>query len=145
MKFEDTVAATLNIDLNPQPVVAPAVQLPTVAQTPEAEAEHDFQQVRENLTAITVSGQDALDTVIELAKSSEHPRAFEVVSQILGVLATANRDLLAIHIQREKLRKSTEKSSAPADVSGAPVQNNIFVGSTRELQELLSKRHLKTI
>lgn len=151
MKFEDDVARVLDIDLNPtiipleQPTVIPNV--PSVIQSADEEAEHDFQQVRENLTAITVSGQDALDTVIELAKSSEHPRAYEVVSQILGVLATANRDLLAIHIQREKLRKSKEKTETPTQstVAGDQVQQNIFIGSTKDLQDILSKRHLKTL
>jgi hypothetical protein len=150
-KFETQLAATLDIDLNPPPPVSevPAVisDVPAIIQSADDEAEHDFQQVRENLTAITVSGQEALDTVIELAKSSEQPRAFEVVSQILGALATANRDLLAIHIQREKLRKSKEKVDAPTQstVAGDQIQQNIFVGSTKDLQDILSKRHLKTL
>ena len=38
----------------------------------------DFQYARENLYNLIERGQDGLEELLEIAKQSEHPRAFEV-------------------------------------------------------------------
>ena len=43
----------------------------------------DFQYARENLYNLIERGQDGLEELIEIAKQSEHPRAFEVVGQMI--------------------------------------------------------------
>ena len=39
----------------------------------------DFQYARENLYNLIERGQDGLEELLEIAKASQHPRAFEVV------------------------------------------------------------------
>ena len=75
-----------------------------------------------------------MDTLIELAKASEHPRAFEVVSQLTKTLVDANKDLLDIQKKVKDLKK-TEKEDQPKNVTNA-----LFIGSTAELQKLVNGR-----
>ena len=44
---------------------------------------NDFQYARENLYHIIERGRDAMDELLEIAKSEESPRAFEVFGQLL--------------------------------------------------------------
>ena len=92
--------------------------------------ETDFQYARENLYNLIERGQDGLDELIEIAKQSEHPRAFEVVGQLIGKLTDTNKELLNLH----KTKKDITTESTPKTVS-----NNLFVGSTAELQKFLKK------
>ena len=57
----------------------------------------DFQYARENLYNLIERGQDGLEELIEIAKQSEHPRAFEVVGQMIDKLTTTYKELLNLH------------------------------------------------
>jgi len=98
--------------------------------------ESDYKYARENLYGVIEKGSEALDTLIELAKASEHPRAFEVVSQLTKTLVDANKDLLDIQKKVKDLKKIEEKNDAPKNVTNA-----LFVGSTAELQKLVNGRN----
>ena len=56
----------------------------------------DYTYARENLYDVIEKGTSALDELVHLAKASEHPRAFEVVSQLTKTLVDANKDFLEI-------------------------------------------------
>ena len=93
------------------------------------EDETDFQYARENLYNLIERGTDGLEELLEIAKQSEHPRAFEVVQQTIGQLTTTNKELLNLHKTKKDMR--TEKGGPTS------VNNNLFVGSTAELQKML--------
>ena len=93
--------------------------------------EKDYKYARENLYDVIERGTEALDNLLELAKASEHPRAFEVVSTLTKTLVDANKDLLEIQAKVKKL-KEEEKQDSPQNVTNA-----LFVGSTAELQKML--------
>ena len=93
------------------------------------DSETDFQYARENLYNLIERGTDGLEELIEIAKQSEHPRAFEVVQQTIGQLTTTNKELLNLHKTKKDMR--TEKGGPTS------VNNNLFVGSTAELQKML--------
>lgn len=99
------------------------------------EIDSDYKYARENLYGVIEKGTEALDTLIDLAKASEHPRAFEVVSQLTKTLVDANKDLLDIQKKVKDLKK-TEEKEAPKNVTNA-----LFVGSTAELQKLVNGRN----
>ena len=98
------------------------------------EIDNDYKYARENLYGVIEKGTDALDTLIDLAKASEHPRAFEVVSQLTKTLVDANKDLLDIQKKVKDLKKEDEKEQ-PQQVTNA-----LFVGSTAELQKMINGR-----
>ena len=89
----------------------------------------DYNYARENYYNLIERNQDAVEEMLEIAKQSEHPRAFEVVGQLIKSGLDANKELMTLHKTRKEL--SIEKSS------GVNVNNAVFVGSTAELQKLL--------
>ena len=94
------------------------------------EDETDFQYARENLYNLIERGQDGLEELLEIAKQSQHPRAFEVVGQMIDKLANTNKELLNLHKTKKDIQ--AEKTSGPTNGTNA-----LFVGSTSELQKLL--------
>ena len=94
------------------------------------EDETDFQYARENLYNLIERGQDGLEELLEIAKQSQHHRAFEVVGQMIDKLANTNKELLNLHKTKKDIQ--AEKTSGPTNVTNA-----LFVGSTSELQKLL--------
>ena len=95
------------------------------------DSDQDFQYARENLYNLIERGQDGLDELLEIAKASQHPRAFEVVGQLVDKLTTTNKELLNLHKSKKDIK--TEKGGPTS------VNNNLFVGSTAELQKFLKK------
>ena len=91
----------------------------------------DFQYARENMYNLIERGTDGLEELLEIAKQSEHPRAFEVVQQTIGQLTTTNKELLNLH----KTKKDIKAEKGPTNVTNA-----LFVGSTAELQKLLKDK-----
>ena len=96
--------------------------------------ESDYDVTRSNLRSLLTTGQDALVQALEVAKQSEHPRAFEVVGNLMKQLADVNQQLMDLHQQKQKL-------DAPSKSEANKVTNNnaIFVGSTAELNKLIHK------
>jgi hypothetical protein len=97
--------------------------------------DYDYDKTRANLHSLLAQGQEALMHALEVAKSSEHPRAFEVVGNLVKQLSEVNAQLLDIH---EKKQKLDNKSGKKDEVSTKNVTNNaIFVGSTTELNKMI--------
>ena len=92
----------------------------------------DFQYARENLYNLIERGNDGLEELLEIAKQSEHPRAFEVVGQMIDKLTTTNKELLNLH----KTKKDISTEKGPTNVTNA-----LFVGSTAELQKMLKDKN----
>jgi hypothetical protein len=108
--------------------------LPPKSKKIEENIDFDYDRSRDNLHGLLVQGQDALMNALEIAKQSEHPRAFEVVGNLIKQLADVNEQLLSLHDKKQKLDnpKGSEKKE------GVTNNNAIFVGSTSELNKLLN-------
>lgn len=112
--------------------------LPAVVEE-ETDAERDFEMARKNLQDLAKKGGNALDELILLAKNSEQPRAFEVVSTLIKALADTNKDLL--DIRKKKIDIDKARGIVKTDEGGKTItNNNLFVGSTAELQKFLKER-----
>jgi hypothetical protein len=95
--------------------------------------ESDYDKARANLHELLLSGQAALEHALSVAKQSEHPRAFEVVGNLIKQLADVNQQLMDVHGQKKKLED-------PGKAKATSVTNNsIFVGSTAELNKMIKK------
>jgi len=71
-----------------------------------------------------------LDRVMEIARQSESPRAFEVATNLLKTLTDTNKDLLELAKKKKDLLQT--KEDKPQNVTNA-----LFVGSTADLQKLI--------
>ena len=75
-----------------------------------------------------------MDVLAELARESEHPRAFEVLSQTIKNIGDTTEKLMNLQKQKKDLQKD-EKEEAKRVTN-----NNMFVGSTTDLQRMLLNR-----
>jgi len=95
------------------------------------EEDDDYTFARKNLRSILEKGNLALDKMIEVADLSQHPRSYEVVSTLINSLSASNKDLLELSEKKKRIEKAENK------IDNNNVTNNLFIGSTAELQKLL--------
>jgi len=96
----------------------------------------DFDQARQTLRNLLNKGEQALDGMMDVARQSDHPRAYEVTGQLIKTVAETAKDLLALQKARRDLQ-------TPEDVKQQQIgtQNNIvFAGSTTELIKALRNK-----
>lgn len=103
----------------------------------EEALDQDYNTTRSNLHTLLQQGQDALYHALEVAKQSEHPRAFEVVGNLMKHLSDINHQLLDLHQKKQSLEKPSDDKKSNS--SGNVTNNAIFVGSTTELSKMLSE------
>ena len=118
-KHKDTIADALDLE----PIQGEIVKADEANVNPEME--NDFKYARENLYNIIERGTDALNGIVDLAQQSQHPRSFEVVADLVRTLSTANKDLLDLQKKMKDLQPEEQKNQK--------VTNNLFVGSTKDL------------
>lgn len=108
---------------------APAVPRPQEND----DVDSDYKYQRENFYNLIERGQDAVDGILDLAKESDHPRAYEVAGNLIKQVADVTEKLADLQTKMKKLKEVP--NSAPKNVTNA-----LFVGSTAELQKMLKKK-----
>jgi hypothetical protein len=99
----------------------------------EVDLNTDYNVVRKNYEDIIDKGKSAIDDILEIAKHSEHPRAFEVAATLIKNVTEANEKLIGL---QKTMREMTKKSTG----SGTNIDKAIFVGSTAELSKFLKNK-----
>ena len=121
--------------LNPKPNISQEVMLKTQEDYGDLNehVERDYEYQRQNFYNLVERGTDAVEGILELAKESDHPRAYEVAGNLIKQVAEVTEKLGDL---QEKMRKLKEvPSNAPKNVTNA-----LFVGSTAELQKMLKEK-----
>lgn len=122
-------------------VPLPSATESATPQQPEPQSDEsvqdDFDYARDNMRQIISKGQNALDGILNIANGSEHPRAYEVAAALMKTMAETNKDLLELQKTKKVLQKQDPK--APQDTPQT-VTNNLFVGSTAELQRMIKEK-----
>ena len=91
---------------------------------------NDYNYSRQTYYDLIERGKESLDLMIEVARESEHPRAFEVLSGMIKNVSDVNDKLM-------DLNKKNKDISAEEIKKIEQTTNNLFVGSTAELQRML--------
>jgi hypothetical protein len=131
-----TISKSLGIEvkqeqeiLPPEKKVEPVVIEPTNNSNDDANADYDLS--RRTFRDLIEKGNDAIDELFSLAKTSEHPRAYEVLGTLIKTVADTTNNLYDLQKKSKELNK---KPSDATDTSGSvTVQKAVFVGSTTEL------------
>ena len=92
--------------------------------------EQDYEYSRDTYYDLIEKCRESLELMIEVARESEHPRAFEVLSGMIKGIADVNDKLMDLN----KKQKELTKEDKPPESS---TTNNLFVGSTTDLQRML--------
>jgi len=109
----------------------------------EKDRDNDFEFTRETLYDLINKGRDGVQEMIEVAKQSEHPRAYEVLAKLIKDTADTSGQLMDLHrkgIQIDKLINPDPVSLPPPGTT-----NNLFVGSTTDLQRMLKDINQKEV
>lgn len=91
----------------------------------------DYEAVQSNLKNLIGTGNEALEAALKVATESDSPRAFEVVAILLKTMADLNNNVIDVH------KKVKDTTGSKVEVK--QTNNSVFVGSTKDLQNLLNK------
>lgn len=122
-----------------------AKNLPTIKQDRpikiDKDIKDDYEFSRATYKELIQTGTKSLDILAELARESEHPRAFEVLSQAIKNIGDTTDKLMSL----QKAKKELNKEEKEKEEQRAITNNNMFVGSTTDLQRLLAQDNEKII
>ena len=131
-KVDEKLDALLDIQGE---IVEVEKRLPTLTKTNQSkdkEQTSDYKYSREVFYGLVERGQDAIEGILDIAKESEHPRVYEVAGQLIKTVSETTEKLIDLQAKMKELDKDNTMPNK--------VQNNLFVGSSTELQRLL-KNH----
>jgi hypothetical protein len=114
-------------------------------QPMESSVEADADAVRDTLYKLLKHGEDAFEDLKRIAVAEESPRSFEVLNGMLGNLSDIAIKLLDVHERKAKIQKSValnQNDQQPIN-NGVVNNNTVFVGTTTDLQTMLSNLNLK--
>ena len=96
----------------------------------------DYEFSRATYKDLIRTGTSSLDVLAELARESEHPRAFEVLSKTIKDLGDTTEKLMKLQKDKDDLQNKKED-----EVNRNVTNNNMFVGSSTDLQRMLLDRN----
>jgi nitrate reductase alpha subunit len=132
-KLEQNMQEIFDIDIKGTELVPKEeAKVPVVNEELKNDLEDAYQQSKDNLQHLIDQGKDAMEEILNIAKNSQHPRAFEVYGTLLKNMTDANKELLSIQKQMREISGAKQEASQTNIDKAA-----IFVGSTAELNKLL--------
>lgn len=97
----------------------------------------EYNQAKNNINILIADGMESLSELKDVAMQSQHPRSYEVLANLISTLVAANKTILDMKKVNTDINER-DPSNRP-EKSQKYQQQNIFVGSTAELGELLKK------
>lgn len=104
-------------------------QLPANIDTNAEENLKDIELAKRNIENIISLGDESVKEMVEIAKQSESPRAFEVVSTLMKTLLDANKDFVEMSTKK---RYAKEEHKAETNIT-----NNNLILSTADLLKMI--------
>ena len=125
---DKNLADILNTDY--VPVVSEKSDKPITIHQDESQ-NPDAHYSRANYYNLIEKGNEALDGILEVARESQHPRAYEVAANMIKNLSDVTEKLMILQKQQRELQP---KDAAPTNIN---VDKAVFVGSTADLLKKL--------
>ena len=122
------------IEENIPEVVEQKETLPAISDEHGDEMIRDLELARSNIQNIIQQGDSSLQDMIDLAKQSESPRAFEVAATLMKTLLDANRDFIDVSTKKKDYKKEMSQSPESGQTN---VTNNNLILSTTDLLKML--------
>jgi len=121
-------------------------QLPAVDMSEEQkealhakQQEEDLQYARSILKQAEAYNAEAIEGILHIARNSDQPRAYEVAGGLIKNLQDTAKDMLEI---QEKHKRVVDDGTKGKNIK---TQNNMFVGSTKDLLQALKGEQAKTV
>tara|TARA_S200002703_G_C3732484_1_gene225142 strand:+ start:462 stop:833 length:372 start_codon:yes stop_codon:yes gene_type:complete len=100
----------------------------------------DYEFSRATYYNLIEKGQEGLEQMMDVARESEHPRAYEVLASMLKNISDINDKLMDLNKKHKDISQE-EKQALPKGTTN----NNLFIGSTTDLQRLLMQHNEKEV
>ena len=107
---------------------------PELKKTDTPDVKQDYETTRAQLHNLVMKGQEAVDGILDVARASDHPRAYEVAGQLIKNVGDVADKLIDLQKKMKEL-DAEDKKSGPSTVN-----NTMFIGSTADLQKMLKKQ-----
>ena len=121
-------------------------QLPAVDMSEEdkealhhKQQEEDLQYARMMLKQAEAYNAEAIEGILHIARNSDQPRAYEVAGGLIKNLQDNAKDMLDVHERQKRITADDPKAR------NIKTQNNLFVGSTKDLLKAIKEDDVKTI
>ena len=102
-------------------------------RTDRDDVKQDYEVSRAQLHNLVMKGQEAVDGILDVARASDHPRAYEVAGQLIKSVGDVADKLIDLQGKMKELGKEDKKGPAT-------VNNTMFIGSTADLQKMLKQQ-----
>ncbi len=106
---------------------------PSLKKSETQDIKQDYEMSRANLHNLVMKGQEAVDGILDVARASDHPRAYEVAGQLIKSVGDVTDKLIDLQGKMKELDKEDKKGPST-------INNTMFVGSTADLQKMLKKQ-----
>jgi hypothetical protein len=106
--------------------------LPVPAPDAEKDLESDFQDARDILKRTAEYSEEAIKGMLHIARNSDQPRAYEVAGQLIKGLQDNANAMMDVQDKAKKVKGEEVKAK-----NNAVTNNNLFVGSTKDLLRAL--------
>jgi hypothetical protein len=139
MSFDKKISELFGIDQLPVdqsklPAVVPEAPVSST-NTDDATVDGDYNYARKNIRELIERGMIDLEDIASIAKQSESPRAYEVMSTILKTVIDANKDLLTLAKAKKEIKQLPSGTGTPPGT----VNNNLIVAPTSKINRLLEQ------
>ena len=116
------------------PVVSEGNKSVTIHEPDRSADNPDADYSRANYYNLIEKGNEALDGILEVARESQHPRAYEVAANMIKNLSDVTEKLMILQKQQKDLIPKEQQAASPTNIN---VDKAVFVGSTTELLKQL--------
>ena len=106
---------------------------PTLKKSEQLDIKQDYEMSRAQLHNLVMKGQEAVDGILDVARASDHPRAYEVAATTIKAVGDVTDKLIDLQGKMKELDKEEKKGPST-------VNNTMFVGITADLQKMLKKQ-----
>ena len=107
----------------------------TIHQSQENNPDADYS--RSNYYNLIEKGNEALEGILEVAKESQHPRAYEVAANMIKNLSDVTEKLMIL----QKQQKELNPQAAEQQTTNINVEKAVFVGSTADLLKQIKNEY----
>lgn len=134
MKKNDALSEALGIE-NAVEIIPP--KQPEIINTPheDDDIKADYNLSRRTFRDLINKGNAAMESLTDLAKESESPRAYEVLATMMRTVADTTKDLYDLQKKTKELR-GQDKNDQP----NVNVEKAVFVGTTAELLQKMKEK-----
>jgi hypothetical protein len=126
-KSSDIIAKSLGIE-NAVEIIPPKQVEVINTSHEEDDIKADYNLSRRTFRDLINKGNQAMESLTDLAKESESPRAYEVLATMMRTVADTTKDLYDLQKKTKDLRGEDKKEQ-----TNVTVEKAVFVGSPSDL------------